>query len=242
MIVTEQKPLDEILTSLEPYKKILVLGCDGCTQPPRGLKEAEVMAELVTLAGKLNDKGFDCKTFTLSRTCDNKILERNLAPELEGIDAVLTMACGIGPQTIVEVFPDTRVIPAQNTLFFGSEKMEDALLVEKCGGCGDCVLVETEGICPIARCSKNLLNGPCGGTTGEGKCEVSTETDCAWYLIFKRFEALGLLDRFTEVKPPKDWRPAGHGGPRNVVREELKLTEKPKPEEEETKPEGGGKK
>ena len=239
MIVTKEKPLDEILGFLEPYKNILVLGCDGCTQPPRGLKEAEVMGELITLAGKLKNKGFEVKTFTVSRTCDNNILRRNLTPELEGIDAVLSMACGIGPQTIVEVFPDVKVFPGQNTYCYGSDNMEEATFHERCLGCGNCIIYLTDGICPIARCSKNLLNGPCGGTTGDGKCEVSKDTDCAWYLIYKLLEARGQLDRLIEIQPIKDWSTSWHGGPRHITRDDLKLTDEPQPEEEEAK-EGGG--
>jgi len=234
VIVTKIKPLDEILMYLEPYKKILVLGCDGCTQPPRSLKEAEIYAEFIELEGKLNKRGYECKTFTVSRQCDNKILERNLPPELEGIDAVLSMACGIGPQTIAEVFPELRVLPAQNTLFMGSEKMEEAALFEKCRGCGDCVLYASDNICPITRCSKNILNGPCGGTTADGKCEVDPNTDCAWYLIYNRKSADGKLPAiFDQINPPRDWRPAGHGGPRKSTREELVMpVDEEKPSEE----------
>ena len=151
------------------------------------------------------------------------------------------MACGIGPQTILEVFPEVKVFPGQNTYFYGSDKMDDATMYEKCLGCGNCIIHMTEGICPITRCSKNLLNGPCGGTTGEGKCEVSKETDCAWYLIFNKKSDRDALDWFKEIQPVKDWSTSWHGGPRQLVRQDLKLTEEPKPEEEEAKAEGGGK-
>jgi len=153
LIVTEIKPLDEILKYIEPYKKILVLGCDGCTQPPRSLKEAEIYGELIEIAGKLKNKGYECKTFTISRQCDNNIVAKNLPAELEGIDAVVSMACGCGPQTVANVLPDLKIFPAQNTLFMGSDKMEDATYFEKCRGCGDCVLFETNNVCPITRCS-----------------------------------------------------------------------------------------
>ena len=226
MIVTQMKPFDEILTFIEPYKRILVLGCDGCTQPPRSIKEAEIYAELINIAGKLNNKGYECKTFTVSRQCDNNILTKNLAPELDGVDAVLSLACGIGPQTIAEVFPDERIYPAQNTLFMGSEKMDDASLSEKCRSCGDCILYLTDNVCPITRCSKNILNGPCGGTTADGKCEVDPDMDCAWYLIHARLKSTGKLATLEEIQPPKDWRISGHGGPRKSIRDELLMEEK----------------
>lgn len=226
MIVTQEKPLEEILGFIEPYKRILVLGCDGCTQPPRGLKEAEVYAELVRLAGKLKSKGYECKTFTVSRQCDNYILQQNLAPELKDIDVILSMACGIGPQTIVEVFPDSKAFPTQNTFFMGSEKMEDATLSERCLGCGNCILDKTGGICPVARCAKSLLNGPCGGAK-DGKCETNKEIDCAWQLIYDRLKSLGRLDELKTFMPPKDWSTSYHGGLRKLIRKDLVLSEVP---------------
>lgn len=222
MIVTQEKPLEEILSFMDPFKKILVLGCDGCTQPPRSLKEAEIYAELIRLAGKIRDKGHESKTFTVSRQCDDNILQENLTTELEGIDVVLSMACGIGPQTIVEVFPEIIVFPAQNTLFMGSEKMQEATLSERCAGCGDCILDETGGICPIARCSKSLLNGPCGGSN-QGKCEISPEIPCAWQLIYDRLKVLGRLDTLEEIRPPKDWSTSRDGGTRRIIREDIML-------------------
>lgn len=222
MIVTHIKPLDEILLTLGDYKKILVLGCDGCTQPPRSLKEAEIYAEIIEMAGKLKNKGYECKTATISRQCDNNVVSKNLPKDIEGMDAVLSMACGCGPQTIAEVFPDLKIVPAQNTQFMGSDNMEKATFSEKCRGCGDCVLFSTDNICPITRCSKNIMNGPCGGTTADGKCEVDPNTDCAWYLIYTRGKESGKLPPiFDQLNPPRDWRPAGHGGPRTSKRENI---------------------
>ncbi len=220
MIVTQEKPIDEILGFIEPYERILVLGCDGCTQPPRGLKEAEIFAELLRLAGTLKQKGFDCRTFTVSRQCDNVILKKNLSPYIEGIDAVLSTACGIGPQTIAEVFPTLRVFPAQNTFCMGSENMEQASFIARCQGCGNCILHLTGGICPITQCAKSLQNGPCGGTR-EGKCETSKEVDCGWQLIYNRLKALGKLPSMMEFRPPKDWATSFHGGLKKLTRRDM---------------------
>jgi hypothetical protein len=78
----------------------------------------------------------------------------------------------------------------------------------------------TGGICPIARCSKTLLNGPCGGSQ-DGKCEIAEDVDCAWQLIYDRMSALGQLEKLEEVIPPKDWRTSRDGGPRKIVREDV---------------------
>lgn len=223
MIITREKPLDEILSFIESYKRILVLGCDGCTQPPRALKEAEIYAELIRLSGRLKSKGYECKTFTVSWQCDNHILKKNLTPELAGIEVVLSMACGIGPQTIVEVFPEVKVFPAQNTLCMGSENMEDASFIARCLGCGNCILDKTGGICPVTRCAKSLLNGPCGGYKN-GKCETNKEIDCGWQLIYNRMKSLGRLNELMAFMPPKDWSTSYHGGLKKLIRKDLILS------------------
>ncbi len=143
------------------------------------------------------------------------------------------LACGVGPQTIVEFYPDTIVLPGLNTTFYGMPK-EQGFFVEFCGGCGNCVLDKTAGICPIVRCSKSMLNGPCGGSQ-DGKCEVNKEIDCGWQLIYDRLKAQGRLDAMDEVLPPKDWTPARHGGPRKMVREDLMIDERLEGEKEDKK-------
>ena len=93
---------------------------------------------------------------------------------------------------------------------------------ERCQGCGDCVLGYTGGVCPVARCSKQLFNGPCGGSSN-GKCEVDPSMDCAWQLIWDRLKALGMTEKYEENIPAKDWRSGGGGGPRRIIREDLAL-------------------
>ena len=91
---------------------------------------------------------------------------------------------------------------------------------ERCAGCGDCVLGYTGGICPVARCSKRIFNGPCGGST-KGKCEISPDVDCAWQLIWDRLKELGQTELYSKIMAPKDWRTARDGGPRRIVREDM---------------------
>jgi len=73
-----------------------------------------------------------------------------------------------------------------------------------------------------ARCSKRMLNGPCGGSE-KGKCEVSPDTDCGWHLIYERLKELGQLDYFSKPADPKDWVSSRDGGPRKIVREDVRL-------------------
>jgi len=203
MIVTTQKPLDEILDLISPYKNILIAGCDGCTQPPRSIKEAETLSQLLELGGRLRNKDFRFKATTLVKQCDSYLTATALKPQLEDVEAVLSLACGLGPQTIAELFPDLPVFPAQNTHFIGTEEREAGTLEERCAACGDCLLAKTGGICPVARCAKGLLNGPCGGSKN-GKCEVDLEKDCAWILIYERLKQQGKLDLLKEIRPPID--------------------------------------
>ncbi len=203
MIVTTQKPIDEILDFISPYQHILIAGCDGCTQPPRSLKEAQILAQILELGGKVRGKNFKFKTITLPKQCDSYLVTTTIKPHVEGVEAILSLACGAGVQVLAEVLPDLPVFPTQNTLFIGIEQREENLLEERCAACGDCILALTGGICPITRCAKSLLNGPCGGCSN-GKCEVDPEKDCAWYLIVKRLEKQGRLDMLEKIRPPRN--------------------------------------
>ncbi|MBD3230753.1 MAG: hypothetical protein GF329_21420 [Candidatus Lokiarchaeota archaeon] len=206
MIITREKPIEEIYQMLEPHNKILIIGCDGCFQPPRGLKEAKVQAKLLELKRKIEKKEFKAKTATVLRQCDEDILISTLRPILdnEDFDAILSMACGAGVQTVAALY-EIPVYPAQNTLFIGS-KMEGGLY-EMCNACGDCLLGYTGGVCPVANCAKGLMNGPCGGQV-EGMCEVGDYTKkCAWVEIWKKLkDRPGGLELFRRYREPRDHR------------------------------------
>jgi len=208
MIVTVLKPLDEILDSISSYRKILIAGCDGCTQPPRGMREVKTLKQLLELAGKLKGKEFQFKLTSVVKQCDTVLTKSTIKPYVDDIDAVLSLACGAGPQTVADVFPDLPVIPAQNSHFVGVDDREGGAIFDSCSSCGDCVLALTGAVCPITRCAKGLLNGACGGAR-EGKCEMDPERDCAWELIYKRLEKLGQLDRLKEFRPPRNYQKKG---------------------------------
>ncbi len=224
MIVAEQKPLAEIKAMVNGYEKVLVVGCGTCVTVcfAGGEKEVGILASALRMATRLDSNGIDFDEVTVQRQCEWEYIDP-LAERLENYDAILSLGCGVGVQTLAERFPGKRVLPGLNTTFMGLPT-EQGVWEERCQACGNCILDLTGGICPIARCSKQLLNGPCGGSQN-GECEINPETPCAWQLIWERMSALGLLDRLMEVQPPKDWSTSRDGGPRRIIRDDLRLPE-----------------
>jgi hypothetical protein len=238
MIVGEQKPIDEIFNMTADYKKVLVMGCNTCIAVCHagGEKEVGILASALRIKNKMESRDQEVLETSMERQCEKEFVD-NLAAQIEEADCVLSLACGVGPQTLVEFYPETIVLPGINTTFYGMPK-EQGFFVEFCGGCGNCVLDKTAGICPIVRCSKSMLNGPCGGSQ-DGNCEVDKSIDCAWQLIHDRLKAQGKIDYMDIIQPPKDWKPARHGGPRKMVREDLMIDETVEEEIEHSKKEGG---
>lgn len=225
MIVTERKPFDEILETLKPYTKVLVLGCGGCATVclTGGEKQAEELASQLRLVSGPKKLDLQVEFDSITRQCDREFVE-NLKQSPDNYDCVLSMACGVGVQFMSQLYPDVPFLPAMNTTFYGAG-VALGVWEEYCHGCGDCVLALTNGICPVARCSKSLVNGPCGGTN-DGKCEVSSDMDCGWYLIYKRLAEKGKLDRFRKIQPPKDWRKDRGAGVRRMILKEMVEEEK----------------
>lgn len=231
MIVGEQKSIEEISKMIADFDSVLVVGCNTCVAVCHagGEKEVGILASALRIKNKMEGKNQDIREASIERQCEREFIEE-IADKIQKADCVLSLACGVGPQTIVEFYPDTIVLPGLNTTFYGMPK-EQGFFVEFCGGCGNCVLDKTAGICPIVRCSKSMLNGPCGGSQ-DGKCEVNKEIDCGWQLIYDRLKAQGRLDAMSEILPPKDWTPARHGGPRKMIREDLIIDDRIKGEKE----------
>ncbi|MCK4602882.1 MAG: methylenetetrahydrofolate reductase C-terminal domain-containing protein [Phycisphaerae bacterium] len=220
MIVAERKPMDEILLMLGGCTKVLVLGCGGCVTVcmTGGERQAEMLASQLKLAAGAGTQGvkvdFDC----ITRQCEQEFFE-NLTKDPADYDAVLSLACGAGVGYMSEQFPDVPILPGMNTTFLGSNTAK-GIWEEYCRGCGDCMLAWTGGICPIAKCSKGLVNGTCGGTDN-GKCEVDPDMDCGWLLIYKRLEALGRLDEYRKMRPLRDHRKDRGNGVRRLVLAEM---------------------
>ena len=217
MIVAEQKPLEEILRTLEGSQKVLIAACGTCVTVclAGGEKEAMTLSSLLELKGKENGSGWETSVVTPKRQCDVEFLDE-IADAVETADVVLSMACGAGVQFMAERFGSKLVLPAVNTKFIGVAR-DIGYWTEMCQGCGECVLEKTGGICPVSRCSKSHFNGPCGGSAN-GKCEINPDTDCGWQLIYDKLKELGRLDKLTEIIEPKDWSKSRDGGPRKVTK------------------------
>jgi ferredoxin len=227
MIVAEGKPLAEIKTLIGDAERVLVAGCGTCVTVcfAGGAREAAITAASLRMTSKLDGAPKIVKDVVVQRQCEWEYLDE-IAEDVAASDIVLSLGCGIGVQAIAEHFPETWVVPGLNTSFLGVPT-EQGIWAERCAACGDCLLGLTGGICPIARCSKSLLNGPCGGSEA-GHCEINPEIDCAWQLIFDRLSSKGKLDILLQIQAPKNWRTSRDGGPRKIVRSDLRLH----PEEE----------
>ena len=222
MIFAEWKPLDELIDKLKKHKKVLLAGCATCVAEcaAGGEKEVETLAPLLCMALKKQGHSIEIVTATLERQCEWEFVEQ-LAEKVGEADAIMSIACGIGVQALAERFDPIPVYPGVNTSAL-TIREEAGLWAARCVACGDCVLGETFGYCPIARCAKSLLNGPCGGTRKDGKCEVNEDVDCVWSLIVERADERGQLESLSKLQKAKDWSNSGHGGPKRVIREDLR--------------------
>lgn len=230
MIVGERKPFSEIMSMVEDFSKILIVGCGSCVTicMAGGEEEVKILGSQLRLAFQKNKRDIEVEEAMALRQCDDEYMNKPaLIDKVKKADIVISMACGVGVQHTTAFFnrivtnKPIKVVPSLNTTFMGAN-IDVGIWEECCVGCGDCVLEKTGGICPITRCAKSLLNGPCGGSSN-GKCEINKETDCAWHLIVERLEALGELDRIKPIEMYKDWRPSHSGGPRKIIREDMRI-------------------
>lgn len=204
MIVAEVKPIEEIKKMLNNYKKVLILGCGSCVTVclTGGRKQVELLALALRTMKKTEGEEITIGERIIPRQCEPKFVDQ-IIEEASKYDVILSMACGAGVQGIVDRIKLPPVLPAMNTTFLGMSDGEGNF-DEVCAACGDCLISLTGGICPVARCPKGLLNGPCGGTKN-GKCEVSQEIPCAWVMIYDRMKELGKLDELKKPIRAKDW-------------------------------------
>lgn len=201
MIITKQKPIDDIAKFLEKVSRIFIIGCTQCATVCKtgGEEEVKKMKEALEAKGKkiIAAEVWD----TPCNLLEVKKRARDRKSDLSGSEALLVMSCGDGAHTVF-LGTGMNVVPANDTLFLGQSE-RSGHFNEVCALCGDCTLFMTGGYCPNALCPKGLQNGPCGGVK-DGKCEVSPDIECGWLLIYKRLKDTGKLDNMKKVLPPKD--------------------------------------
>ncbi len=221
MIMAERKPMAELEAMLEPFAKIALVGCKGCVTVCNagGEKEVGILSSQLKLSRRQQEKPLEIVEVTLERQCDPEFIEM-LDVHLDGCQAVMSMACGVGVQLCAEKLTAMPVFPSLNTTFMGLTE-QPGEYAERCQGCGACKLHLTGGICPVTRCSKSLMNGPCGGSM-KGVCEVRPDIPCGWQVIIDRLEELGQLDNYEKIMDVNNWSTSRDGGPRRIVREDLK--------------------
>lgn len=198
--ITRQKGEEELDRLLDGLGRVFIVGCGTCVTLTRTGGGPEVAA----MKEKLSSKGIMITgDVVLPVACDN-LTKEALAEHggrISQADALLIMTCAFGIQTIAR-HSGKMVVPALDTLFIGKETGVGQF-EEICTQCGTCILGETGGICPVTSCHKGLVNGPCGGTN-DGKCEIDTNKDCAWTLIYNRLKELGRLDSMRKFQTPRD--------------------------------------
>ena len=128
--------------------------------------------------------------------------------QIAAADAVMVLGCGGAVQVARQATEEFGLtIPVKvglDSVGHMDMVVPGTVAMEQCQECGMCILNETGGICPVTKCAKSLLNGPCGGSEN-GKCEVDPNRDCAWVLIYNRMAALGELDKLKRYMEPKDY-------------------------------------
>ncbi|HBE44170.1 MAG TPA: hypothetical protein DDW17_01645 [Deltaproteobacteria bacterium] len=219
MITAERKPITEIEAMLNPFRRILVVGCGTCVAEcaAGGEKEVALLSSALRMDARLKGRKIEVGEVTIDRQCVYEFINE-LTGFVDHYDAILSLGCGAGVQAVAGLFPKMPVLPGLNTKFIGETK-ETGLWIENCRACGDCKLGYFAGVCPLTRCAKGLLNGPCGGSKN-GVCETNPDTPCAWEMIIDRLEGRGQIDLLQTIFPPVDWSKYEGKGPRKIERED----------------------
>jgi ferredoxin len=211
MIVGERKTFEQIWNSVKDLKSVLILGCGTCVSVCQagGEKEVGLLASELRIKSQMEGKEIKFGEATIERQCDKEFFD-SIKDKARDYEAILSMACGAGVQFSAEMLEPIQVIPALNTRFIGVT-LDEGTWSERCRACGNCVLADYGGICPMTICAKSLVNGPCGGSKN-GKCEAGQEKDCAWVLIYNRLKKQGKLENLRVLASTKDYSKQTHPG------------------------------
>jgi hypothetical protein len=222
MIITKKKDYTTLLDNIKNYKHIFLIGCSECASlcGTGGEPELEDLKHLLTENGKDVTGTFVAKTGC--QELGTKVELKGYKEAMEKTDCIITMSCGAGVQTTVALYPDKPVYPSNDTLFLGNMTRLQ-MFDERCSMCGECIIDKTGGICPVTACPKGILNGPCGGCN-DGKCEVSSDINCAWVRIYDRLNKIQRIEDMEETLEPKNW--SAHLRPMNLNARSTKPSDK----------------
>ena len=216
MIITQKKPIEEVMAMVGDAKTVGIVGCNSCATACQtgGQPQIDELTKILEAAGK---------KVVATTICDYCCMNLGVKAKMKAInaanpDCVICMSCGDGVQCVAKNANNKPVYPSNNTMYLG-EAVRFGVWEEACRFCGQCVLGQTGAVCPITQCAKSLVNGPCGGQKN-GKCEVNPENDCAWILIYKKLESLGQLDKLDLLIDPKGH--AAYTYPRKINTREVK--------------------
>lgn len=221
MIVTKKREFNELVENIKNYKSVFLLGCSECAAlcGTGGEPEVKAMKDALESEGKGVTGTFVAKSGC--QVLGTKVELKPFKDAIDKADCIIVMSCGAGTQTAVELYENKPVFPANDSLFLANMTRLQ-VFDERCSLCGKCVLDKTGGICPVTRCAKGLLNGPCGGSQG-GLCEVSKDTPCVWQQIYSRLMKLNQFHLLKETSRPKT-KPVR---PRRLGKEDMRLKKEP---------------
>ena len=210
MVITQKKPLGEVLEMVADAKTVALVGCGSCATACQTGGEPQI----AELTAALEESGKRVIASTVADyCCMNLGVRKAVMPLVEAKpDCILCMSCGDGVQCVAKNAENIPTYPTNNTMYLG-EVVRFGVWEEACRFCGVCVLGQTGGICPVTRCAKSLINGPCGGQKN-GKCEVNPENDCAWIQIYHRLQATGQLHKLLQTREDKGYQKMAH--PRTI--------------------------
>ncbi|HEY3308854.1 MAG TPA: methylenetetrahydrofolate reductase C-terminal domain-containing protein [Desulfuromonadaceae bacterium] len=207
MIVSTQKPLDQILAALQEGSRVFIIGCAKCATVCKSGGEEEVFR----LQEELTTHGLDVTgTIVIDETCHMLRTGRDLRSRREQVqeaDFLLVLSCGAGIQAVAEA-SEKKVVAGTDSKFLGNIR-RFGQFEQRCSLCGDCRLNDTGGVCPVTVCAKGLLNGPCGGMQN-GNCEVDESRRCAWVTIYERLEHQQRSQQLDEITPARDFAHKRH--------------------------------
>ena len=202
MIITRQKDFKDILCNIG-NGPVFIIGCSECATVCHTGGENEVLE----IKKRFENSNIEVSGWIiLDPAChflNDKRLLKSHRDEIDKAKKILVLTCGNGVQTVSEIIDTVDVIPGNDTLFLGEiKRLND--FQKRCSLCGECIQDLFGGFCPISRCPKEMLNGPCGGSI-DGKCEINSKLECIWDIIYSHLKKKGQLDRLKEIKKPKNW-------------------------------------